>query len=66
MTIDVLSDLMLFARYRHSFAVEHGVTQTSTQAIDESGFPVMFAIAWRSRSASWMLRHRGVLERYLT
>lgn len=42
------------------------VSPGSTRAVDDSGFPVMWAIAWRARSASWMLRHRDVLERAVT
>jgi len=47
-------------------AVEHGVSQTSGQAVEETGYPVMWAIAWRARSASWILRHHQILEHYLT
>lgn len=34
----------------------------TTRAVDEHGFPVLWAIAWRARAASWMLRHRTQLE----
>jgi aminoglycoside phosphotransferase (APT) family kinase protein len=47
-------------------AIEHGVKPTSNQAVDESGYPIMWAIAWWARSASWILRHHRVLEHYLT
>lgn len=30
------------------------------------GHDLLWAIAWRTRSAAWMLKHRGVLERALT
>jgi len=34
-------------------------------AVDESGYPVLWAVTWRAGSASWMLRHRSVLEKAL-
>jgi hypothetical protein len=46
-------------------AIEAGVVEESSEAVDESGFPVMWAITWRVRSASWMLRNRALLERAL-
>lgn len=48
----------------HSAAEEAGlggVGPESATAIDETGFPVMWAIAWRARAASWILRHRELL-----
>ena len=33
---------------------------TSSSAAD--GFPLLWALAWRARSAAWMLDHRTVLE----
>ena len=42
------------------------VTPDSTAAVDDSGFPVMWAIAWRARAASWMLRHRLTLTSAIT
>lgn len=48
----------------HSAAEEArlgGVGPDSTTAVDETGFPVMWAIAWRTRAASWILRHRQLL-----
>lgn len=38
------------------------VSPTTVDAVDVSGYPVLWAIAWRVRSASWMIRHRGLLE----
>lgn len=38
------------------------VTHETTSGVDESGFPVLWAVTWRVRSASWMLRHRSLLE----
>ncbi len=42
-------------------AVSGGVTPESTEGVDADGYPVLWAVAWRARSASWMLRHRGLL-----
>jgi hypothetical protein len=42
-------------------AVQAGVTPESA-AVDASGYPVLWGVTWRTRSASWMLRHRSVLE----
>ena len=44
-------------------AVQYDVTADSTSAVTPSGFPVLWAITWRARSASWMLRNRRLLER---
>jgi Phosphotransferase enzyme family len=49
---------------RHE-AVRCGVTPDTTAAVDPAGYPVLWAVTWRARSASWMLRHRQVLERAL-
>jgi hypothetical protein len=46
-------------------AVRYGVTPDTAAAVDPSGYPVLWAITWRARSASWMLRHRRILERAL-
>lgn len=45
-----------------SQAKEHSVSPASTSAHATDDYPVMWAIAWRTRAASWMLRHREVLE----
>lgn len=42
-------------------AVMAGVHPDSTEAIDSHGYPVLWAITWRARSASWMIRHRALL-----
>ena len=44
-------------------AVEFGVTPQSTAGSTESGYPFVWAIAWRVCSASWMLTNRSVLQR---
>ncbi|HXQ61575.1 MAG TPA: hypothetical protein VN796_04525 [Acidimicrobiales bacterium] len=48
---------------RHE-AVLGNVTPES-DAVDASGYPVLWGVTWRARSASWMLRHRSVLEKAL-
>jgi hypothetical protein len=30
------------------------------------GYPVLWGISWRARSASWIARHRGLLRRAIT
>lgn len=42
-------------------AVEARVTAGSMEAVDSNGYPVLWAITWRARSASWLLRHRSLL-----
>ena len=42
-------------------AVMARVNPESTQAVDANGYPVLWAITWRARSASWMIRHRAML-----
>lgn len=42
-------------------AVLASVHPDSTEAIDAQGYPVLWAITWRARSASWMMRHRTLL-----
>jgi hypothetical protein len=38
-----------------------GVNPESTDAVAADGYPVLWAITWRARSASWMMRHRPLL-----
>jgi hypothetical protein len=42
-------------------AIEANVTE-STPAIADNGYPILWAVTWRARSASWILRHRAVLH----
>jgi hypothetical protein len=46
-------------------AVEFAVNPDTQHAISDTGFPVLWAITWRTRSASWMLHHRAILEHAL-
>ena len=47
-------------------AVDAQVTPKSGVAIAEDGFPVLWAITWRTRSASWILRNRQLLSKALS
>ena len=49
-----------------SEAVQYSVTPDTATAVDPSGYPVLWAITWRARSASWMLRNRQILQSALT
>ena len=42
-------------------AVSAAVTPESESGVDAEGYPVLWAITWRARSASWMMRHRELL-----
>jgi hypothetical protein len=46
-------------------AVQAAVTPESP-AVDDSGYPVLWGVTWRVRSASWMLRHRALLDEVVT
>lgn len=43
-------------------AIQFGVTEETTSGVDDVGYPFVWGITWRVRSASWMLRHRKLLE----
>jgi hypothetical protein len=47
-------------------AVEYGVTAETRAGTTRSGYPFIWGITWRTRSASWMLRQRPLLERTIT
>jgi hypothetical protein len=44
-------------------AVSAAVTPDTTGVISPGGYPWAWAIAWRIRSASWMLTNRSLLQR---
>ena len=44
-------------------AVAGGVTIDSTAAVGADGYPVLWGIAWRARSASWIARNRTLIRR---
>lgn len=43
-------------------AVEHAVSQSSTEAVSPSGYPVLWAVTWRTRSAAWILDNRSLID----
>ena len=45
-------------------AIDGGVTPENDAGVTDDGYPLLWAIAWRVRSASWIARHRGLLERH--
>ncbi|GAA3921003.1 phosphotransferase [Actinoplanes auranticolor] len=59
--VDRLSDVAAHGA-RHE-AVAGGVTIDSTAAVAQNGYPVLWGIAWRARSASWIARHRTMIRR---
>jgi hypothetical protein len=44
-------------------AVMAAVGPDSTDAVAPDGYPILWGITWRARSAAWMLRHRSLLNR---
>jgi hypothetical protein len=42
-------------------AIEHAVGP-ETPSPAPSGFPILWAVTWRTRAAAWMLDHRTLLE----
>jgi Ser/Thr protein kinase RdoA (MazF antagonist) len=47
-------------------AVDAAVTPDTAAGTSQDGYPFAWAIAWRIRSASWMLTHRDYLQRAIT
>jgi hypothetical protein len=44
-------------------AVEYDIRPDTAICVSSSGYPFLWGIAWRARSASWMLRDRNLLRR---
>ena len=42
-------------------AIKGGVTRSSTEGVLDNGYPILWAVTWRARSASWILTHRDEL-----
>jgi hypothetical protein len=61
--VDRLSDIAIHGA-RHE-AIVAGVTIDSTAAIAENGYPILWSIAWRARSASWIARNRAMIRRVI-
>jgi hypothetical protein len=62
--VDRLADVAAHAA-RHE-AVDHAVGPDSTTTVAPDGYPVLWAVAWRARGASWIARHRPLLRRAIT
>jgi hypothetical protein len=59
--VDRLCDVAIHGA-RHE-AVAHGVTIDSTEAVAGDGYPILWGITWRARSAAWIARHRTMIRR---
>ena len=46
-------------------AVEHRIRPDTTAGVADDGYPFAWGMAWRIRSAAWMLENRSLLERGL-
>ena len=57
--VDKMIDFAVLSA-RHE-AVLAAVTPES-EAVDERGYPVLWAVTWRTRSAAWMIENRARLE----
>ncbi len=47
-------------------AMEFAVTPQTTAGVSSTGYPFVWAITWRARSASWMLTNRTHLQRAIS
>lgn len=45
-------------------AIEHNV-RTDTPSPSSSGFPILWAVTWRARSAAWIVDHQAMLEQVI-
>lgn len=60
---DFVDKMITFAVHSaRAEAIEFGVTPETTAGVTSTGFPFVWAITWRVRSASWMLAHRSLLQ----
>ncbi|HUZ42426.1 MAG TPA: phosphotransferase [Acidimicrobiales bacterium] len=46
-------------------AIEHQV-HADTPSPSPDGYPILWAVTWRSRSAAWMLDHREILQKSIS
>jgi Ser/Thr protein kinase RdoA (MazF antagonist) len=58
--VDLLLDVALESA--RDDAVRYGVTLESAAAVAADGYPIMWGITWRARSAAWMSRNRRLLR----
>ncbi|MFF0380366.1 phosphotransferase [Actinoplanes missouriensis] len=61
--VDRLTDVAIH-NARHE-AVAEGVTIDSTAAVTDTGYPILWAVTWRARSASWIARNRPMIRRVM-
>jgi len=59
--VDRLADAAIHIA-RHE-AVAERVTIDSTAAIADNGYPILWGITWRARSASWIALNRKMIRR---
>ena len=59
--VDRLCDIAIHGA-RHE-AIAGGVTIDTTTAIASNGYPILWSITWRARSASWIARNRTMIRR---
>src|SRR5215467_12379426 len=61
---DFVDKMITFAVHdARAEAVNYQVTPATTTGVSADGYPFAWAIAWRVRSASWMLANRSLLQR---
>lgn len=61
---DFVNRMIEFAIYSaREEAVAYNVTPETVGAQSPRGYPVLWGITWRTRSAAWMLRNRRLLQR---
>jgi Phosphotransferase enzyme family len=61
--IDVVDRMIQLAiRSAREEAVRYGVASDSVSPAPD-GYPILWAVTWRARSAAWMLDHREILEK---
>jgi phosphotransferase family enzyme len=61
--VGLIDKMIEFAVYSAADEAIQGNLTPESDAFDASGYPVLWAVTWRVRSASWMLRHKALLER---
>jgi hypothetical protein len=54
--------IQLAIRSAREEAIEHHVT-ADTVSPSPDGYPILWAVTWRTRSAAWMLDHREMLQK---
>jgi hypothetical protein len=47
-------------------AVDHNITPDTDEAVTASGYPLLWSVTWRTRSAAWMQENRRLLSNAIT